>query len=48
LIFLEDGRIAASGTYDDLLQNTAFRHMVDANFTDHTDYTNSATKDRRF
>jgi ATP-binding cassette subfamily C protein len=47
LIFLEDGRIAASGTYDDLLQNTAFRQMVNADSADYTDYTDSAKKELR-
>jgi ATP-binding cassette, subfamily B, bacterial PglK len=28
LIFLQDGRIAASGTYDELLRNAAFRSMA--------------------
>lgn len=28
LVFLQDGRIAASGTYDDLLRNAAFRAMA--------------------
>ena len=28
LIFLQDGRIAASGTYDELLRNSAFRAMA--------------------
>jgi ABC-type multidrug transport system fused ATPase/permease subunit len=28
LIFLQDGRVAASGTYDDLLRNVAFRQMA--------------------
>jgi ATP-binding cassette subfamily C protein len=28
LIFLQDGRIAAAGTYDELLQNAAFRAMA--------------------
>jgi ABC-type multidrug transport system fused ATPase/permease subunit len=28
LIFLQNGRIAASGTYDELLRNAAFRQMA--------------------
>jgi ATP-binding cassette subfamily C protein len=28
LIFLQDGRVAATGTYDDLLQNDAFRSLA--------------------
>jgi ATP-binding cassette subfamily C protein len=28
LIFLQDGRVAASGSYDELLQNAAFRQMA--------------------
>jgi hypothetical protein len=28
LIFLQDGRVAASGTYDELLRNATFRQMA--------------------
>jgi ABC-type multidrug transport system fused ATPase/permease subunit len=28
LIFLQDGRVAATGSYDELLGNTAFRAMA--------------------
>jgi ABC-type multidrug transport system fused ATPase/permease subunit len=28
LIFLQDGRVAAAGSYEDLLRNAAFRAMA--------------------